>query len=121
MILRARREIIESSSSARCISRWDFGHRNRAVIPERALSAEMRVVIGHCPRVRVPVFTDHQGQGLAMRKRKAPVRSKKALNKPPKKPTEEKSRSVRKPTDLRSNSWYEKASASVAITIDRRR
>jgi hypothetical protein len=55
-----------------------------------------------------------------MRKRKAPVCSKKDVSKPPKKHTEKKSRSVRKPTDLKSNSWYEKAAASVAIT-DRRR
>jgi hypothetical protein len=58
---------------------------------------------------------------LAMRKRKAPVRSKKALSTPPKTPTEKKSRSVRKPTDLKSHSRYETAAASVAITIERRR
>ena len=58
---------------------------------------------------------------LAMRKREAPVRSKKALSEPLKKHTEKKSRKVRKLTDLKSNSWYEKAAASVAITIERRR
>jgi hypothetical protein len=56
-----------------------------------------------------------------MRKRNAPIRSKKAPSKPPKKPTEKKSRSVRKWTDLKSGSWYEKAATSVATPIDRRR
>jgi hypothetical protein len=54
-----------------------------------------------------------------MRKRKAPVCSTKAVSKPLKEPTEKKSRSVRKPTDFKFNSWYEKAAASVAI--ERRR
>lgn len=58
---------------------------------------------------------------VPMRKRKAPVRSKAAPSKPPKKPTEKKSRRERKPTDLKSKSWHEKAAKSVAITIDRRR
>ena len=49
------------------------------------------------------------------------VRSKKALSEPRKTPSEKKSRSLRKRTDLKSKSWYEKAVASVATTIDRRR